>query len=445
MTMNAPMKILSLTLALALSPTIDAQAQVTWEPTLEGALAKAREGGKPLLISMHTSTEVACQRMLKKLYTDPAIVPILSEFVLLPTCFDDHDEVMKTIDGKKVSVSPLFGTLNCEQLRRNEFDVRRTFFDKSEVKVPQHIFVGDDGKPYMKKIYELKKPAFITLLNNALVIYGSDAADGMDKVTKGFLRTVKTGPGKSKRKAVKGLLDLEDPRKVDILYLTIQSIHRERDKGECIRAFGKDSYGWASATVAKWLRDPSEHVRNCAVVSLEEMKAPGVTEQLLALFKKARDKEYRKDILRALGPCSEESEEVKSLLIKHVKDRREVDRVACYLSLGYFLDDEEVQGLLARQFKKEGKSVPAKTAIIWAYTYLRDESLIEPMRALVANEKNHQLKYMADAAELKIRTGTGVARKDGRGGHVKLHKTLGAIFGNDKILRNRYKYWKGDG
>ena len=171
--MNAPMKILSLTLALALSPTIDAQAQVTWEPTLEGALAKAREGGKPLLISMHTSTEVACQRMLKKLYTDPAIVPILSEFVLLPTCFDDHDEVMKTIDGKKVSVSPLFGTLNCEQLRRNEADVRKTFFDKSEVKVPQHIFVGDDGKPYMKKIYELKKPAFITLLNNALVIYGS--------------------------------------------------------------------------------------------------------------------------------------------------------------------------------------------------------------------------------------------------------------------------------
>ncbi|MEE2712594.1 MAG: thioredoxin family protein [Planctomycetota bacterium] len=442
--MHARTKILSLTVALVLLPAVNARAQVAWEPTLEAALSKAKAEGRPLLISMHTSTEIACQRMLKTLYTDPAVAPILSEFVLLPTCFDQHDEVVKTVDGKEISVSPLFGTLGCDQLRKNEADVRKTFFDKSEIKVPQHIFVGDDGKPYLKKIYELKKPAFITLLNNALIIYGSDAADGMDKVTKGFLKTVKTGHLKNKRKAVKGLLDLEDPRKVDVLYLTIQSIHRERDKGECIRAFGKDTYAWASDTVAKWLRDPSEHVRNCAVVSLEELGATGVTEQLLALFEKARDKEFRKDILRALGPCSEDSDTVKSLLIKNVKARREVDRIACYLSLGYFLDDEAVQALLAKQFKKEGRSGPAKTAIIWAHTYLRDQGLIKPMHALVANEKNHQLKYMANAAELKIRTGTGVARKDGRGGYVKLHKALGAIFGNDKILRNSYKYWKGD-
>ena len=117
--MNARLQFLLVAVFLLILPTVCAQTQVIWEPTLEQALAKAKNDGKPLLISIHTSTEVACQRMLKNLYTDPEIVPILSEFVLLPTCFDVHDEEIRTVNGKKISVSPLFGTLNCEQLRRN--------------------------------------------------------------------------------------------------------------------------------------------------------------------------------------------------------------------------------------------------------------------------------------------------------------------------------------
>jgi len=421
-----------------------AQPQVLWEKDLESALAASKKQGKPLLISMHTSTEIACQRMLTSLYRDPAIVPILNEFVLLPTCFDVHQEETRTVGGKKLSVSPLFGTVNCAQLTKNEADVRAAFFDKSVVKVPQHIFVDGSGKTYMKKVYELKKPAFISLLNNALVLYGSKAARGMDKVSKGLFNAVRKGKKKDKRLAVRSILDQEDPRKTDILYFTIQSITREQDKGECVRAFGKDIYGWASPTVAKWLRDPSDHVKNCAVVSLEEMKATGVVDQLLTMYENARDKELKKDLLRALGPCGEDSDEAKAVLVKAVKDRREDNRIASYLSLGYYLDQEDVQQLLSKRFKKEGRSVAAKTAIIWAHTYLGDESLIPHMRDMIAGEKNRQLEYMVNAAELQIRTGTGVARKDGKGGYVKLHKAFGAIFGKDKILRNAYKYWKGD-
>ena len=431
-------------ISLALSSFALAQSKVKWEPTLDEAMARAKKEGKPLLISMHTSTEVACQRMLKNLYTDPQIVPILNDFVILPTCFDTHEEVLKTVDGKKISVSPLFGTLNCKQLAKNEEDVRSTFFDRLDVKVPQHLFVGDDGKVYMSKIYELKKPAFIVLLNNALILYGSKAADGMDKVTRGFLKTAKKGSMKSKRKAVRGLLGFQDPRRLDILYLTIQSIKKETEKGECVRAFGRNNYEWAAPTVMKWLRDPSEHVRNCAVVSLEEMKAQEAMDKLMALFKKAKDKEMKKDLLRALGPCSDGSENVKDLLIKNVRDRREVNRIACYLSLGYYLDSEDVQKLLQDRFKKEGKSIAAKTAIIWAYTYLGSDDLIPQLEGLVKKEKNHQLKYMVNAAKLKIRTGDGVDPKDGRSGYIKIHNAFGAIFSKDKLPRNAYKYWKGD-
>lgn len=420
------------------------QSQVRWETSLVEAKARAKKEGKPLLISMHTSTEIACQRMLKNLYTDPQIVGILSEFVVLPTCFDKHEEVSKMVDGKKRQVSPLFGTLGCEQLMKNEAAVKEEYFEKPDVKVPQHIFVGDDGSTYMTKIYELKKPAFITFLNNALILYGSKAADGMDKVTQGFLKKVKKGSTKEKRRGVQGILGFEDTRKLDIMYLTIQSLSKEKEKGECVRAFGKDNFAWAAPTVAKWLRDPSEYVRQCAVVSLEEMRYAEAHKKLMTMWKKESDREFKKDILRALGPCGDGADDAKALLVKNAKHRKESMRNASYLSLGYYLDDEEIQKLLTARYAKEGKSVAAKTAIIWAFTYSRDDSLIGQINALVAKEKNHQLKYMAAKAINKIKTGSAVTPEEGRSGHIKLHKAFGAIFSQDKILRNEYKYWKGE-
>ena len=100
--------------------------------------------------------------------------------------------------------------------------------------------------------------------------------------------------------------------KVDILYLTIQSIKKDKEKGECVRAFGKDSYAWASPVVIKWLRDPSIIVRNCAVVSLEEMKADGASQKLVDMFKKIDKKTIAKYWFRDFqigykidGPASE--------------------------------------------------------------------------------------------------------------------------------------------
>ncbi|MFT7619831.1 MAG: thioredoxin-related protein [Planctomycetota bacterium] len=420
------------------------QSQVKWATSLESALEESKSKGKPLLISMHTSTEIACQRMLQNLYTDPEVVSILSDFVVLPTCFDKHAEVEKKIDGKKVTVSPLFGTVGCKNLMANEKEVKETFFEKPDVKVPQHMFVGDEGKVYMSKIFELKKPAFITLLNNALILYGSKAADGMDQVTRGFLKKVKKGSMKDKRRGVHGILDLEDQRKLDILYLTIQSLSKEKEKGECVRAFGKDIYSWAAPTVFKWLRDPSEYVRNCTTVSLEEMSYGEGHDQFMLLWKKEKDKEFKKDILRALGPCGGGAADAKAVLVKNTKHRKESMRNASYLSLGYYLDDEEIQKLFGERYKKEGKSVAAKTAIIWAYTYSRDDDLIGQINGLIAKEKNHSIKYIAAAAINKIKTGQAVTPEEGRSGHIKLHKALGAIFSQDKILRNEYKYWKGE-
>ncbi len=435
---------LLLLLLVILSLPRPGQGQVRWETDLESAMARAKAEGKPMLISMHTSTEVACRRMLEKLYTDPDILPLLAEFVILPTCFDLHEEEKRTIDGKEVSVSPLFGTLGCAQLQRNEADVRDRFFDKADVKVPQHVFVGDDGEIYLGKIYELKKPAFVTLLTNALILYGSKVSDGMDEVTKGFLAEVEKGSMQEKRKAVHGLLDFQDPRRVDILHMTMQGLKKEAEKGECVRAFGKENYAFAAPAVMKALNDPSEYVRNCAVVSLEEMKATEAGEKLLAMFEKENDKEFRKDILRALGPCGGGLPKIKEVLVDNVKDRREDNRIACYLSLGYHLHDQDVQELLAKQWKKEGKSIAAKTAIIWAYTFARDESLIPQLDELIAKERNGQLKYLVEAAKLQITTGSGVAPEDGRSGHIKLHNAMGAILSGDKIPRNAYKYWKGD-
>ena len=83
---------------LFLFPTLAVAQEFTWAKSLEAAKEKAKERGVPLMITMHTSTEKACKRMLNTIYTDPEVQERLAEFVVLPTCFDEHDEVKANID-----------------------------------------------------------------------------------------------------------------------------------------------------------------------------------------------------------------------------------------------------------------------------------------------------------------------------------------------------------
>ena len=422
--------------ALVLCFALSASAQeFRWAKTLESARAEAKERNVPLLISMHTSGEKACKRMLGKVYRDPQVRARLAEFVVLPTCFDTHGEVEAEVDGKKKPVSKLFGQLGCNALMANERAVRDAFFDTNEVTVPQHIFVDPEGKVLLRKVYELKTPKFLTLLDRAQVAYGASASETLDDASKGYLKDVKEGSQKEREEAVKALLDFEDEKKNEILYLTIKGIRKDKDRAVCVRAMGFEQYAAAAPLVMKWLEDPSPWVRNCAIVTLEEMKASESAERLLELWSETKDKEIKKDLLRALGPCAPGDEAAHKILTKPVKDRDERNRVAAYLSLGHFVDDEKVRTLLRKRFKAEGRDTLMKTAILWGYSKSRDSDLTKEVDALLKGNKNKQLEMVAEAAKVLM-------RGEDPDNWWNLVKAIGPLYARDKVMRNEVKVWK---
>ena len=426
-------------LLLLATASVFGQKGIHWEKDLDAALARAKDENRPLLICMHTSTEIACKRMLAKVYTDPSVQGKLKEFVLLPTCFDRHPQETQTVDGKEQTVSTLFKTVDCDVLTKNEELVRERFFDGNNVKVPQHIFVGADGKAFLKKIFELKKPAFLEFLDRALVQFGIKEVGGMDEPTRKLFEQVRKGSNKEKEAAVKKILEFQSEKKTEILYLTIQGLKRENDRMTCIRIMGAEDLSHGSTIALKWLSDKSTLLRNGAVVTLEEMKSGEASKPLMDLFgrTKSSEKELKKDILRALGPCGAGDADVKALLVKHTTDKVEINRLAAYLSLGYFLDEEDVQRVMQERWKKEGKSVALKTAIIWGYRQSQSRELAEQLESLMAGERNGQLKFVAAAA---LRTMRG--ERAARGTWRALRKSLSVLYAKDKVVRNRVKRWR---
>ncbi len=423
-----------------------AQDGIRWEKDLESALARSKAERRPLLISMHTSTEVACQRMLTKIYTEPEVQARLAEFVLLPTCFDKHEEERAVVEGAEAMVSPLFKTVGCDALMKNEQEVRDRFFDKADVKVPQHIFVDPDGEIYMTKVYELKKAAFLDLLNRALIMYGGKASEGFEEATRQLFEDVKKGDEETREKAVKAIIELGDPEKLDVLYLTIIGIKNEDDQGVCIRAMGFEELASAADIAAKFLDEKSDFIKNCAVITLEEMKATQHEAKIRGLLDKTRDKHLKKDILRALGPAGG-SEEAKKVLLDHAEDREDDFRISSYMSLGHYMDDTKVQEFLPQRYKKEGKDLAAKTAILWAFSTSRNEDLIPVVQEMVAKERNKQIEDVADLAMNRMRQGDGPpdmggGQGGGRGQFMRMRKALAPLYAKDKILRNRVKEWR---
>lgn len=409
-----------------------------WETDLEGAVEKARVTGRPLLISMHVSTEKACERMLKRIYTDPEVRAKLARFVVLPTCPDAHEEITEKVDGKERKVSALFKTVDCQTLARNEEEVRKRFFDTARIKVPRHVFVGDDGKIFMTRDFAIKKSDFLDLLDKVLVTYGLKRLGGLDSQFQDYFNKIKNGKGDDREEAVKEVLHLGVEEMNEFLYPTIQSLKKEEDRALCIRAMGYKEFKAAAPVAMQWLTDKSTHLRNCTVVTLEEMEALVAVEPLLELFASARDKELKKDILRALGPCGKGNAEAKALLLEEVKSKDEKMRLACYLSLGHFLDDEEVLSLMKERYRKEGRNTLLKTGILWGFRSSTEEFIVE-VEGLVKKEKNHQLKVVAEAVVRFLDMDPGADRRGGGGWNRELWSATRALYAEDEIVRNQLK------
>ncbi len=414
----------------------EAASGLPWESSVDAALVRAKALKRPILICMHWNEEKACRAMLERLYKDEDVQAQMREFILVGTAPNSHAQVtVKTKSGER-QVSALFGTVSCEVLIKNEKRVKELWFDTPQVTVPQHIFVGPDGKIFHRKLYQLKKSGFIKLMAEAMSIFVGDATKSLDARLKSSLRAIKSGDDQDRKEAIRLIVEHGDPRIMNLMFHTIQGIKKTKHRAKCIRHFGYSDLSASGPYLLKWLSDPDDHIKNCAVVSLEETAYTEALPDLIKLFKKTKNPEIKKDILRALGPCGEGSAKAEAILVGSAKSSKERECKAVYLSLGYGLDVDstEARKTLTKSYRREGKKHLQKLAILLAYHRSDDEGLIPEVQKMTRKEKNGQLKSIAKKVVAKLGGGDGsFKRRD--------YRVFISLYADDKIIRNEVQRW----
>ncbi|MAB88817.1 MAG: hypothetical protein CMJ90_05075 [Planctomycetes bacterium] len=440
---------------------------VTWEASVDAALAKARREGKPVVWTIMIHREVACRRMMRRVWSDASVIAKAREFVLIPC------NVYATPDER------LFAGVTVAQVRANETEMRARYGEGKEVVAPQHIISDADGKVLARKQYELDAGELIGLMDRALRKMGKAVAS--DKPVDGakpddsakadpapdapadaepeapteedarLVQMIIKAPSDEKADLTDELLKTSDLPGVELLMQAIakKKIRSEKDRAVIIRRLGYEKHSPLAKALLPLVSDKSRSVRNAAVVSLEEMKHPVATKPLVARFAKERDPEVKKDILRALGVVGAGNQAALDLLVKHAKKRTKLGQNAL-MSLGPHLQgDPDVRKVLYERWPKTEKNF--HLAILYSYWTGKDPETADDLKKIKKRERSGTDYNLAEQVLAVIedrrpktedRDGGGGRRGRGRdlrrllGGEWGLIMAFRPLFDDDKVERN---------
>lgn len=411
-------------------------------PVASLAIAKERAAAakQPILVMVLNDAEPACQRMLDKVYSDPDVQAALRGFVLLISSPDTHAHEAQPRDGEVIESCVKYPGVRCSEHQAVERELKPRIADPAgNVIVPQHVVLRADGELLQKRPYALKKQGFLEFL--AAVRALNDAPEAVagrsptiEKLSRSLLEAKE---GREREQAARALAGEASPEREQAFLEALEQMRNGEERGEAIRALGRiDHQAWAP-TIAAFLDEKDRHVRNCAVVTLDEMKATAVIDDLLELRAGEKDPELRKDLVRALGPCGAGSPEAKRIVLEELAGSKEALRAAAGLAAGALLKGApDVAAALEARFKKE-KSESVRMAVVWGIGESEDAAQAPLLERLVAKEKADDVVKLAAVARARLegKTIEAAGKALGKGGAKELRRLLGVMFDDDKIPR----------
>jgi hypothetical protein len=444
--------------------------EIKWAHDVASGFKTAAEEKKPVLFVIMKDNEIACKRMLEGVYTDDAVRARLANFVLLPCSVYDH-----TVPGSDQCTQ--FRGITCAEHQAIEREMRQRYQEQDQVVAPQHIVCDATGKLLLRQLWEMKTGAMTTFLDRGFALFleasgapapesrpesqpaGTPAApaaaprkSGLAPELEARVTAILKADEEGKVRLTKELVMEATPERREAFLALVARLKSVKDKELVIRAIGYPEFAGTASAVAKLLDDKDAHVRNYAVVTLEEMANPEVNNVLVDLHKRERDAEVKKDVVRALGPCGGSLDEARALLLKEIGSSADNVRAGAAMSLGYFLaGDADVQKALKKRWEKDSNNLKIKTAILWGIALSNDQSQSAFIDELTKDDNNGQVKQLAAAAKARLAGedpfeggggGGGGRRGGGRGG---LFRLLGPLFAEDKVVRNRIKDWRAFG
>jgi hypothetical protein len=411
-----------------------------WQHDWKSACGKAAAEKKPILVVVMKDQEPACPRMLNDLFGDAEIDLKLASFVLVPCCVTAHGPPGS---DPKAQSCPRFPGIRCSDHLEIEKELHPRFADavSGEIIVPQHVVCDATGNVLLRHPWEMKRAAFLEFLANGLELWKGPpaAAKGarsaaVEKLVDAILQTK---GDEAREQATRDLLSDASPERESALLDVVARLKAQNDKRVVIRAAGRPELKSFSKTIAQLLDEKDATLRDCAVVTLEEMRDPAVAGALLAAWEKEKDAETRKDLLRALGPCGGGNPEARKLLLAELGDAKENLRAAAACSLGCFLKgDAEVATALESRWTKE-KGAAARVAILWGIGESEDQAQTAFVDRLVRNEKGDDLQKLAEIVRKRLSVGLdAMTFGHGKGHRAEVHHLLLPFVAEDRIKRN---------
>jgi HEAT repeat protein len=168
------------------------------------------------------------------------------------------------------------------------------------------------------------------------------------------------------------------------------------------------------------------------------MAATAAVEDLLALHPSEKDPEIRKDIVRALGPCGAGNDTAKLIVLESLDSPKESLRAAAALSAGALVKgDPQVAAAIEGRFRKE-RAQGVRLALLFGLGESGDEAQVKLLERMVAKEKDDDLIKIAAVtrARLEGKSLEQAGKVLGKGGGKELRRLLGAVYDDDKIVRN---------
>jgi HEAT repeat protein len=452
----------SLALFAAPAPAQSA-APLAWSHDWKLAQESAAAAKRPILVVVMKDDEPGCTRMTEKVLVDPAIRAKLEAFVLVPASNATHKLIEVERSGRREPSCPQFvGALCSEhQAIERELHARLVEQDRPDVILaPQCLVLDAGGTLLLRRPYEMKRQGFLEFLEYGLALFADPKLASQPGVRSPFVQKleeaiVKAPDDPAREKATRDLLDEPSPEREVAFLDAVEKVSGQEHKEPIVRAAGWPEYKAWAPTLVKLLDSNVAWVRNCAVVSLEEIGEPLAGPPLLSLWEREKDGETKKDLLRALGPCGGGRPAVRTLLLAQLDAAKDPWRSAAAMSLGGFTKgDAEVAGALEKRYAKE-KSATVRLAILSAFLTADDAAQRDRIEAMTKAEKDAAVADFATRLKARLAENPG-ARPNGPPGadpggrglfgfDWQLQKLLAPLYADDKVVRNRIKAWKKSG
>ncbi|MFT5289861.1 MAG: hypothetical protein ACI8QC_002235 [Planctomycetota bacterium] len=398
-------------------------ADINWERSYEAALERAKTQGLVLFVAVNMDGDVGNDRMAKKVYHNRTVVGLATQTVNLVASIGLHD---KGGDCRRL------GAITCDEHRDIDVDVRTKILKANEggfVVAPQHVWLAPDGAVLLSVPYEVSAGELEWCFHEAQRRINPDYAGKESSKSRRPRRWIpggvsdpeaaENGRPVTREEALEIISDLKKggipQAKMAQLYLRLAKADLEeaRDaiqkflrsgggaraggggkgggKGggggggrgqdlvpKMIRAIGEVSPRSYWEVLEDFVSTGDARLRTEAVVAMEQLAAPEAVSALSKQYKKEREPEIKKNILRALGACGSDSQSVRSLLLKasvHKKDG--LLRQNALIGMGWLEPNEDVQERLKLAF--ESGSALEQSAALVAMGLSRDTYWLESL------------------------------------------------------------------